>query len=431
MSAVIVKVHAREILDSRGKPTLEAEVVLSDGTMGRAAVPSGASTGIHEAMELRDGDLHRYAGAGVLKAVSNVNECINPKLAGLSPFDQENIDTHLQSLDGTSDKSNLGANTVLAVSLAVAHAAAKSLGQPLYRYLGKENSNTLPVPMFNILNGGKHALNSTDIQEFMVVPTSAPNFAEALRAGAEIYQSLKNVLQGSGHSSHVGDEGGFAPSLPSTRDALDLLVTAITQAGYSPGRDIYLALDVAASELYRHGDYELKLEHATYTSNELVEFYVSLVNEFPIISIEDGMAEDDWEGWGLLTRKLGSTIQIVGDDLLTTNTTRIKRAIDENAANALLVKANQIGTLTETLQAMALAETAGWGLIISHRSGETEDTTAADLAVATNAGQIKSGAPARSERVAKYNQLLRIEQELGSRARFAGFDPYLPHKNQG
>ena len=424
MSATIVQVRAREVLDSRGNPTLEAEVGLSDGASGRAIVPSGASTGSHEAAELRDGDPARFRGAGVLRAVANVVERITPAVRGMSPFDQAGLDGRLLELDGTSDKSNLGANAILGVSLAAAHAAAASRGQPLYRHLADGDATLLPVPLFNVLNGGKHAADSTDIQEFMLAPAGAPTYAEALRAGAEVYQALKRVLQSGAYSTNVGDEGGYAPSLPSNRSALAALVEAISLAGYAPGKDVFLALDVAASELFEDGRYALSREGAVYTAGELVAFYASLVEEFPIISIEDGLAEDDWDGWALLVERLGGRVQLVGDDLLTTSAPRIQRAIDLGAANALLVKPNQVGTLTETLEAMALAKGAGWGTVMSHRSGETEDTTIADLAVATSAGQIKAGAPARSERVAKYNRLLRIAEELGPQARFAGMSVY-------
>ena len=424
MSATIANVHAREILDSRGNPTLEAEVGLSDGASGRAIVPSGASTGSHEAAELRDGDPARFRGAGVLTAVANVVERIAPAVRGLSPFDQAGLDRRMLELDGTDDKSNLGANAILGVSLAAAHAAAASRGQPLYRHLSDGDASLLPVPLFNVLNGGKHAADSTDIQEFMLAPAGAPTYGEALRAGAEVYQALKRVLNAGGYSTNVGDEGGYAPSLPSNRSALAALVEAISLAGYAPGKDVFLALDVAASELFEDGSYALPREGAVYTSAELVSFYASLVEAFPIVSIEDGLAEDDWEGWTLLVQRLGGAVQLVGDDLLTTSAPRIRRAIDMGAANALLVKPNQVGTLTETLEAMALARSAGWGTVMSHRSGETEDTTIADLAVATSAGQIKAGAPARSERVAKYNRLLRIAEELGPRARFAGMSVY-------
>lgn len=424
MSATIAEVRAREVLDSRGNPTLEAEVGLSDGASGRAIVPSGASTGSHEAAELRDGDPARFRGAGVLTAVANVVDRIAPAVRGLSPFDQAGLDGRLLEMDGTPDKSNLGANAILGVSLAAAHAAAASRGLPLYRHLADGAASLLPVPLFNVLNGGKHAADSTDIQEFMLAPAGAPTYGEALRAGAEVYQALKRVLQAGAYSTNVGDEGGYAPSLPSNRSALAVLVEAISLAGYAPGKDVLLALDVAASELFEEGRYALPREGAVYTSAELVGFYASLVEEFPIVSIEDGLAEDDWDGWVLLVERLGGRVQLVGDDLLTTSAPRIRRAVDMGAANALLVKPNQVGTLTETLEAMALARDAGWGTVMSHRSGETEDTTIADLAVATSAGQIKAGAPARSERVAKYNRLLRIAEELGPQARFAGMSVY-------
>ena len=424
MNVTIQAVRAREILDSRGSPTVEVDILLSDGALGRAAVPSGASTGSHEAVELRDGDPARFGGGGVRKAVANVTRELGPGIVGLSPFDQEALDRCLIDLDGTPDKGRLGANATLGVSLAVAHAAAASLGQPLYQHLGDGSANLLPVPMFNILNGGKHAQDSTDIQEFMVVPTGATTFAEALRAGAEVYAALKRLLRSEGYSANVGDEGGFAPTLPTNRRALEVVHEAISQAGYQPGRDVFMALDVAASELYQDGRYALPREGLHCDSEQLVDFYAGLVDQFPIISIEDGMAEDDWDGWVRLTQRLGSKVQLVGDDLLTTDVARIRRAMDRSAATALLVKPNQIGTLTETLEAMSLARSAGWGLVMSHRSGETEDTTIADLAVATGAGQIKAGAPARSERVAKYNRLLRIEEELGSDARYAGMSAY-------
>ena len=417
----IRRIHAREILDSRGNPTVEVTVQLDDGAVGTAAVPSGASTGAHEAVELRDGDKARYGGKGVLKAIENVNNRIALALTGLSPYDQEALDHRLRDLDGTSNKAHLGANAILGVSLAIAHATARSQGLPLYRYLGKGKQEfILPVPMFNILNGGRHAANSTDIQEFMVVPAGLPTFREALRCGAEVYQALKSVLQQRGYSTNVGDEGGFAPSLPSNRDALDLVLEAIEKAGYRPGFDCFLALDPAASEFYRDGVYVLEREGARLSSAEMVALWARWVEDFPIISIEDGLAEDDWKGWSLLMKRLGDRVQIVGDDLYTTNPERIRRGIESRTSNALLVKLNQIGTLTETLEAIRTAKEAGWGTVISHRSGETEDTTIADLAVATAAGQIKSGAPARSERVAKYNRLLRIEEELGPTARYAG-----------
>ena len=422
MQTVIENVRGREIIDSRGNPTVEVEIRLSDSTIGRASVPSGASTGSHEAVELRDGDQNRFGGKGVLTAIENIHHVAEKAINGMSPFVQQEIDQKLIELDGTSNKSKLGANAILGVSLAVAHAAANSKKIPLYRSLGE--GNLLPVPMLNILNGGKHAESSTDIQEFMIVPVGAPTFSEALRSGVEIYQILKQVLQKEGYNTNVGDEGGFAPNLPTNRTALQLIVQASELAGYHAGKDILLALDVAASELTTSDNYVLLKEGVTYNSKELVEFYEKLVNDFPIISIEDGMSEDDWNGWQLLTERLGTRIQLVGDDLLTTNVTRINRAISARASNALLVKPNQIGTLTETFKAIELVQGAGWGAILSHRSGETEDTTIADLAVATSVGQIKSGAPARSERLAKYNRLIRIEEELGSEARYSGIGMY-------
>ena len=417
----IQSIHAREILDSRGNPTVEVTVGLEDGARGMAAVPSGASTGAHEAVELRDGDATRYGGKGVLTAVANVNNRIALALTGLSPFDQEALDHRLLDLDGTPNKADLGANALLGVSLAVAHAAATSRGVPLYRYLAADGRPpTLPVPMFNILNGGQHAHNSTDIQEFMVVPAGVSTFREALRCGSEVYQALKRLLRQRGISTNVGDEGGFAPSLPSNRDALQVVADAIEAAGYRPGVDCFLALDAAASEFYRDGLYVLEREDAQLSSSEMVEQLASWADSYPILSIEDGLAEDDWEGWSTLTSRLGSRVQIVGDDVYTTNPERIQRGIDARSSNAVLVKLNQIGTLTETLSAVTMTQRAGWGVVISHRSGETEDTSIADLAVATGAGQIKSGAPARSERVAKYNRLLRIEEELDEEARYAG-----------
>jgi enolase len=413
-------VRAREILDSRGNPTIEVDVTLEDGAVGRAAVPSGASTGVHEAVELRDGDKARFRGKGVLKAVANVNKRIAPAVVGMSALDQRAIDAALIALDGTPNKRNLGANAILGVSVAVAHAAAAFRGMPLYRYLCPNSPTLLPVPMFNILNGGKHAQDSTDFQEFMVIPLGVRSFREAFRAGAEIYQALKDVLIGRGYSTNVGDEGGFAPSLPSNKDAAEAVLAAIEAAGYRPGQDCFIGLDVAASELFQDGRYVLPREGAALDSAQLVDYYASWVASYPIISIEDGMAEDDWEGWRLLMDRLGDRVQVVGDDLYTTNVKRIQRGIDEKCTNSVLIKLNQIGTLSETLDAMEMARKAGWSAVISHRSGETEDTTIADLAVATGAGQIKAGAPARSERVAKYNRLLRIEEELGEKARYAG-----------
>jgi len=421
-SATIVEVKGREILDSRGNPTVEVDVRLSDGAFGSAGVPSGASKGRYEAVELRDGDKSRFGGTGVSKAVANVNKQLAETVKGLSPFDQAAIDSRMREVDGTPDKSSMGANAILGVSLAVAHAAAASKGVPLYKHLG--DGTTLPVPMLNILNGGKHAQDSTDIQEFMVVPTGVGSFPEAIRAGAEIYQSLKKLLSKGNHGTTVGDEGGFAPSSLTNRQALEVVHEAIAVAGYKPGQDVFLALDPAASELYEDGKYVLTREGALLSSEEMVEFWVGLCADFPIISIEDGMAEDDWEGWSAMTARLGDKIQIVGDDLLTTNTERIKKGIHTSAANSVLIKLNQIGTLTETLEAIAMASAAGWTSVISHRSGETEDTTIADLVVATNAGQIKTGAPARSERVAKYNRLLRIAEELGATAQYPGIKAF-------
>ena len=420
----ITSVHGREPLDSRGNPTVEAEIVLSSGLTALAAGPSGASTGSHEALELRDGDSSRFNGLGVLNAVANVNDTIGPWLIGRSPMDQASIDAALNDLDGTDDKSNLGANAVLAVSLAVAKAAAgeSNPGGSLWKYLSDGGTVSLPVPMFNILNGGKHASNSADIQEFMVMPVGVNSFSAALRAGAEIYQALKSLLSDDGHSTNVGDEGGFAPSLPSNRDALEIVLKATEKAGYIPGKDVYIALDVAASELFRESDsmYVLEREGTTLSADDLVKLYQGWANEFPIVSIEDGLSEDDWSGWTSLHSLLGSSVQVLGDVLLVTNITRIKKSIDDKSSNAVLLKPNQIGSLSETLAALNMASGAGWGAVMSHRSGETEDTTIADLAVAWDVRQIKTGAPARSERVAKYNRLLRIESELGDNAYYAG-----------
>ncbi len=418
----ILKVHAREILDSRGLPTVEAEIILEDGSKGWAAVPSGASTGSHEALELRDGDSLRFAGKGTQKAVSNVNEVISKGIVGLDAKNQEEIDNTMLSLDGTPDKSKVGANATLAVSLANAHAAAASTGVPLFRYLG--NGVTLPSPMLNLLNGGRHAMDSTDFQEFMVMPLKFDSFREALRCGAEVYQSLKSIVGARGLSTNVGDEGGVAPSLDTNEAAVELLIEAIEKAGYRPGEDCSIALDVAASEFYEDGKYFLAKEGAKLSNLELVGYYESWISKYPIVSIEDGLTEDDWEGWSMLTSKLGGQVQLVGDDLFTTNTERISQGIDLKAGNAVLVKLNQIGTLTETLAAINMTKSANWNAVISHRSGETEDTTIADLAVATSAGQIKTGAPARSERVAKYNRLLRIEDELQSEGYYAGIKPF-------
>lgn len=424
MRTIIQSVIAREILDSRGNPTVEAEVWLQSGDAGRAIVPSGASTGVHEALELRDGDKARYSGKGVEKAVENVNGKIAEALTGKDASDQIAIDHLLIELDGTETKSKLGANAILSVSLACAKAAAAALHLPLYRYLGGVYAHTLPVPMMNILNGGKHAQDSTDFQEFMVMPVGAPTFREALRWGTEIYQSLKSVLHKRGQGTNVGDEGGFAPSLPTNEAALAVIVEAIQKAGYTPGEQVMLAMDPATSELYKDGKYHLAREQRSLTSTEMVDYWVDIANRYPLISLEDGLAEDDWEGWKLLRRRLGDRVQLVGDDFLVTNVKRLARAIDEEAANSILIKLNQIGSLTETMSAIQMARCAGWTAIVSHRSGESEDVTIADLVVATNAGQIKTGAPARTDRVAKYNQLLRIEQELGQTANFAGLGAF-------
>ncbi|OGO20835.1 MAG: phosphopyruvate hydratase [Chloroflexi bacterium RBG_16_50_11] len=422
--STIKSVKAREILDSRGNPTIEVEVELKDGTLGLAAVPSGASTGKYEAVELRDGDKSRFEGKGVLTAVSNVNNKIKKAIKGMSVTDQAAIDKKMIELDGTENKSNMGANAILGTSLAVAHAAASFNGVPLYVYLGGDINYVLPVPMMNLLNGGKHAENSTDFQEFMVMPAGVKSFSQALQIGAEVYHALKKILKGRGLNTNKGDEGGFAPSLPSNKDAVELLLSATESAGYKPGKQCYIALDPAASEFYDNGKYVLAKEGKTLTSAEMVDYYVKLADDYPIISIEDGMAEDDWEGWQLLTQKLGKKIQLVGDDLYVTNVSRIAKGIDLKASNAVLIKLNQIGTLTETLEAIKMAKKAGWTAIVSHRSGETEDTTIADLAVGLNTGQIKAGAPARSERTAKYNRLLRIEEELGDAADYAGMNAF-------
>jgi len=417
---IITNIAAREILDSRGNPTLEVDVFLESGAMGRAAVPSGASTGAHEAHELRDGNKKRFGGKGVQKAIAAASGEIAELITGMVALDQREIDQAMIRLDGTANKSRLGANAILGVSLAVAKAAADETGQPLYRYLGGANAHVMPVPMMNILNGGAHADNPIDIQEFMIMPVGAANFSEALRAGSEIFQSLKSNLKSKNLSTNVGDEGGFAPNLSSTREALDIIVKSIEGAGYKIGSEIALALDVAATEFYKGGKYHLKGENAVLTSEQMVEYYTKLTVDYPIISIEDGMSEDDWAGWSALTARLGGQVQLVGDDLFVTNPVRLQRGIETRTANSLLVKLNQIGTLTETLDAVALAQRSGYTAVISHRSGETEDTTIADLAVATNAGQIKTGSLCRSDRTAKYNQLLRIEEELGEQAVYAG-----------
>jgi len=420
----IKNVMAREILDSRGNPTIAVEVQLTDGTTGQAAVPSGASTGKHEAVELRDEDASRFSGKGVLKAVANVNECIMPVIIGMPATDQAAIDHKLIELDGTANKSHLGANAILGVSLATAHAAANLLGIPLYRYLGEAATYTLPVPMMNILNGGKHAADSTDFQEFMVMPAGASNFHNALRMGTEVYHSLKKVLKDKGLNTNVGDEGGFAPSLPSNKEAVEAILVAIEKAGYKPGIDCFIALDPAASEFYKDGQYILSREGISLSSRETVDYYARWVSKYPIISIEDGMAEDDWDGWQLFTEKLGNKVQLVGDDLYVTSVDRLKKGIKLKASNSILIKPNQVGTLTETIDAINMAQQAGWTTVVSHRSGETEDTTIADLAVGLNTGQIKAGAPCRSERTAKYNRLLRIEEELGKGASFSGIHAF-------
>ena len=420
----IVDVVARQILDSRCFPTVEVEIYLEDGTMGRAAVPSGASTGMYEAVELRDGDKDKFLGKGVLTAVQNVNDTIAEELIGCNVFDQVYIDKMLIELDGTNNKGKLGANAILGVSLAVANAAANALGLPLYRYIGGLNAKVLPVPMMNILNGGAHADNNVDIQEFMIMPVGATSFAEALRSCAEVYHTLKSVLHSKGLSTAVGDEGGFAPNLASNEEALEVICEAIKTAGYEPGKDFKLALDSASSEFYKDGVYNLAGEGKVKTAAEMVDFYEYLVGKYPIVSIEDGLAEEDWDGWKLLTDRLGDRVQLVGDDLFVTNTKRLARGIELGVGNSILVKVNQIGTLTEAFDAMELAKRAGYTCVVSHRSGETEDTFIADIAVAVNAGQIKTGAPARSERVAKYNQLLRIEEMLYETAQYKGNDVF-------
>ncbi|UCG53932.1 MAG: phosphopyruvate hydratase [Dehalococcoidia bacterium] len=420
----IKDIKAHQILDSRGNPTIEVEIELTSGVCGKAAVPSGASTGKYEAIELRDGNKSRYNGLGVLKAIANINDIIAPSLKGVSAIDQHAIDHKLIELDGTDNKSGLGANATLGVSLAVAHAASNQLGTSLYRYLGDKNKYTLPVPMLNIFNGGKHAADSTDFQEFMVVPAGVTNFSEALRMGTEIYHCLKVVLKNQNLNTNVGDEGGFASSLPTNSQAIEYILTAIEEAGYIPGNNCFIALDPAASEFYRDGKYNLLRDGKTLTSQQLVDYYVNWLKNYPIISIEDGMAEDDWEGWQLLTDSLGDRVQLVGDDLYVTNVNRLDQGIKLKASNSILIKPNQIGTLTETITAINTAHGAGWTAIVSHRSGETEDTTIADLAVAFNCSQIKTGAPCRSERTAKYNRLLKIEAELGDKGVFAGMNAF-------
>jgi len=420
MTTEIIDIYAREILDSRGNPTVEVDVVLEDGTLGRAAVPSGASTGAYEAVELRDGDKSRYLGKGVTKAVENVNNSIALEIVGMDALDQVGIDQAMIALDGTPNKANLGANAILGVSMAVAKAAAASLGLPLYQYLGGFNAKQLPVPMMNILNGGKHADNNVDIQEFMIMPVGAESFAQGLRMSTEVYHNLRKVLQGRVLATAVGDEGGFAPNLRSNEEAIEVILEAIVKAGYKPGEEFMLAIDAAASEFYQDGKYNLAGEGVVKTAAEMVEYYERLANKYPIISLEDGLAEDDWEGWKLLTERLGKKIQLVGDDLFVTNTARLGQGIAAGVANAILVKVNQIGTLTETFDTIEMAKRAGYTCVISHRSGETEDATIADIAVAVNAGQIKTGAPARTDRVAKYNQLLRIEEELQGIGQYPG-----------
>ncbi len=416
----IYAIYGREILDSRGNPTVEVDVQLETGVIGRAAVPSGASTGEHEAVELRDGDDNRYLGKGVLKAVKNVNEIIAPELIGIDVLEQAELDRIMLELDGTANKQKLGANAILGVSLACARAAADELAMPLYRYIGGTNARLLPVPMANILNGGQHADNNVDLQEYMIMPLGAKSFKQALRMNAEVFHSLKSFLKKEGYNTAVGDEGGFAPNLKSNEEALKIIIKAIELANYRPGEDIFIALDPASSEFFKNGKYHLQAEKAELTSEEMVNYYADFVKKYPIISIEDGLAEDDWKGWKIMMEKLGKKIQIVGDDLFVTNVERLKRGIEEKCANSILIKLNQIGTLSETLDTINMAKTAGFTTVISHRSGETSDTFIADLAVAVNSGQIKTGSICRSERIAKYNQLLRIEEELGDTARFIG-----------
>lgn len=430
MSTVIDEIYAREILDSRGNPTVEVDVFLNGGAVGRAAVPSGASTGAHEAVELRDGG-ERYLGKGVTQAVDHVNEIIAAELIGMDALDQVGIDMHMLQLDGTPNKAKLGANAILAVSLAVAKAAANQLELPLYRYLGGVSARALPVPMMNILNGGAHADNTIDFQEFMILPVGAPHFSEALRAGAEIFHHLKKILKSRGLNTAVGDEGGFAPDIATPKDALATICEAIRAAGYEPGRDVLLALDVAATEFYREGAYHLEGEGRVLSSAQMVDYLAELCEQFPILSIEDGLAEDDWDGWAALTAKLGKKVQLVGDDLFVTNPERLSRGIAEGIGNSILIKVNQIGTLTETLAAVEMAKRAGYTAVLSHRSGETEDSTIADIAVATNCGFIKTGSASRSDRIAKYNQLLRIQEELGDTCQFPGRDAFYNLKARG
>jgi len=415
--ATIEKTTAREILDSRGNPTVEVDVILDDGTLGRAAVPSGASTGRHEACELRDDDPKRYLGKGVTKAINNVTEIIGPKIKGLDPSEQENIDKLMIDLDGTDNKSNLGANAILGVSIAIARAASNMLNEPLYRYIGNSDSYIIPVPMMNIINGGEHADNNLDIQEFMIMPVGADCFKDALRIGAEVFHSLKKILSSKGYNTNVGDEGGFAPELKCNEEALETIMEAIIKAGYEPGKDVLLALDTAANEVYKDGKYVLQAEADPEKSIEgMISFYDDLISNYPIYSVEDGLAEDDWDGWKALTEKIGNRVQLVGDDLFVTNIDRLKKGIDQGITNSILIKLNQIGTLTETIQTIEMAKSNGFTTVISHRSGETEDTIISDVAVATNAGQIKAGSLSRTDRICKYNQLLRIEEELGDNA---------------
>ena len=427
----IVDIRGREVVDSRGNPTVEADVELDDGTVGRAAVPSGASTGTREAVELRDGDASRYLGKGVLHAVQHVNGVLRDSLVGRDPMDQPAIDRRMCELDGTDNKSRLGANAILAVSLATAHAAARARKLPLYRHLGGSDAVVLPVPMMNIVNGGAHADNSLDIQEFMIVPAGLPSFREALRCGAEIFHRLKKILNERGLATAVGDEGGFAPNLPSNEAALGVILEAIEQAGYHPGQDVWLGLDVASTEFHRHGSYQLASEGRKFSAAQFADYLAQLAERYPILTIEDGMAEADWEGWATLTRRLGQKLQLVGDDLFVTNTEILARGIAEQVANAILIKPNQIGTLTETLAAIEMATKAGYAAVVSHRSGETEDSTIADIAVGTAATQIKTGSLSRSDRIAKYNQLLRIEEQLGARARYAGRDAFPVKRREG
>ncbi len=430
MNSTITGIIAREILDSRGNPTVEVDVHLETGIIGRAAVPSGASTGEHEAVELRDGDQKRYGGKGVLKAVANVNTTLAGELKGLDALKQADIDRRMIQLDGTPTKSRLGANAILGVSLAVAKAAAQSSEQPLYRYIGGQKAKTLPVPMMNILNGGKHADNNVDLQEFMIVPVNAPRFSEALRMGTEVFHALKSVLNKKGYNTAVGDEGGFAPNLKSNEEAVEVILEAIVKAGYTPGKDVLLALDPASSEFFENGKYVFsKSDKSAKTRDQMVHFYQNWVKQYPIISIEDGMAENDWDGWKMLTDAIGKNVQLVGDDLFVTNTAFLKKGIDAGVANSILIKVNQIGTLTETLEAIEMAKEAGYTCVISHRSGETEDATIADIAVATNAGQIKTGSASRTDRIVKYNQLLRIEEDLKSGGNYPGIAAFPMKRN--